>query len=356
MSESHTANPHGFASDNNAGIHPEILAAIVDANHGHVHGYGDDPYTAAATAQFRRHFGDDIAVFPMFNGTGANVAGLSALVRPWNAVICATGAHINADESAASERFIGCRLVDVPTTDGKLTVDLLRQNIVRVGDVHHVQAAVVVISQPTELGTIYSIEEIRSLSEFAHANGLRVFMDGARISNAAAALDAPFRTFTRDAGVDVVTFGGTKIGLMLGEVVLFLTPGLADEFGYIRKQAMQLASKMRFVSCQFTALLAGDLWERNARHANAMAARLAEALHDIPGLRITQPVQANAVFATIPREHIAPLQERTFFYEWDDTINEVRWMTSWDTRPEDVDTFASDIRRTLSTEEPQRPS
>jgi threonine aldolase len=350
---SHTdmTNPRGFASDNNAGIHPEILQAIVAANHGHVHGYGDDPYTERAVAQFKRHFGGDTAAYILFNGTGANVAALSTLVPPWGAVICAQSAHVNVDESSAPERFIGCRLVDVPTPDGKLTIDAIRANIARLGDVHHVQAGAVLITQPTELGTLYSVDEIRALCDFAHAHGLLTMMDGARVSNAAAALDLPFRAFTRDAGIDVLTFGGTKIGLMLGEAALFFKPELARNFHFIRKQAMQLESKMRFLACQFEALLAGDLWRRNAAHANAMAQRLVRALDGTPNLRLTQKVQANAVFAVIPRKHIAALQEAYFFYEWNEAIDEVRWMTSWDTTEADVDAFAALVRRTLGAKE-----
>ncbi len=340
-------HPRGFASDNNAGIHPELLASIAAANIGHVHGYGDDPYTERAVAQFKRHFGADTAVFLVFNGTGANVLGLSALLRPWSAVICARSAHVNVDESSAPERFIGCRLIDVPAPDGKLTPDSIRAHLGRIGDVHHTQSAAVLISQPTELGTLYSIDEIRAIAECAHSLGLYLYLDGARICNAAAGLDAPLRAFTRDAGVDALSFGGTKIGLMLGEAVVFFRPELAKEFEYIRKQGMQLASKMRFLACQFEALLAGDLWLRNARHANAMAQRLAHALKGTPNLRITQPVQANAVFAIVPRSAIATLQEQYFFYEWNEAIDEVRWMCSFDTTEEDVDAFAGLIRRTL---------
>jgi threonine aldolase len=342
-------NPRSFASDNNAGIHPELLASLAAANVGHVHGYGDDPYTERALAQFKRHFGDDIDVFFMFNGTGANVAGLSALVKPWGAVICAHSAHVNVDESSAPERFIGCRLIDVPAPDGKLTVEMIKPHLLRQGDVHHVQSAAVLISQPTEVGTVYSIDEIKAITAFAHANGLLVYLDGARICNAAASLDTTLRAFTRDAGIDALTFGGTKIGLMLGEAVVFFRRELAREFQYVRKQAMQLESKMRFISCQFETLLAGDLWQRNARHANAMAQRLATALHGIPNLTITQQVQANAVFAIVPRDKIAALQAAYFFYEWNEAIDEVRWMCSFDTTEEDVDRFARFVRQTLST-------
>jgi threonine aldolase len=340
--------PKGFASDNNAGVHPELLSAIIAANDGHVHGYGDDEYTRRAERRFKEIFGDQAEAYMMFNGTGANVAGLAAVVKPWGSVICAAGAHVNVDESSAPERFIGCRIWDVPTTDGKLTPALIEQHVIRVGDFHYPQAGVVLISQTTEYGTLYSVDEVRAIADVAHAHGLILYMDGARLSNAAAALGTSFRAFTTDAGVDVVSFGGTKIGMMLGEAVVFLNPELGRDFVYIRKQAMQLGSKMRFVSCQFDALLSGDLWWRNATHANAMARRLASAVGDIPGVTITQSVDANVVFATVPRQHIATLQDAYFFYEWNEAIDEVRWMCGWDTTEQDVDGFAAVIRNTLT--------
>jgi threonine aldolase len=343
--ETHTSR--GFASDNNAGIHPEILESITRANAGHVHGYGDDPYTQRATAQFKKHFGNDAEIFFMFNGTGANVAALSAMVKPWSAVFCAQSAHINMDESSAPERFIGCRLTDIPTPDGKLTVELIRQNLRGIGDVHHVQAAVIAITQPTEFGTVYSLPEIKAITTFAHERGLMVFLDGARISNAAASLELPFAAFTRDAGIDAMSFGGTKIGLMLGEAVVFFRPELARDFGFIRKQAMQLHSKMRFLACQFETLLEGDLWSRNAERANAMARALARALESIPEVQITQRVQANAVFATMPRDVIEALRETYFFYDWNEAIDEVRLMTAFDTTIGDVEGLVAQLESIL---------
>ena len=340
--------PRGFASDNNAGVHPELLSAIYAANEGHVHGYGDDDYTRRAEQRFREHFGEQARAFMMFNGTGANVAGLAAVVKPWGSVICAQGAHVNADESSAPERFIGCRLLDIPTTDGKLTPELIGRHVTRIGDVHHPQCAAVLISQPTEYGTVYSVDEVRAISDLAHSQGLVLYMDGARLPNAAAALDTSFRAFTTDAGVDVLSFGGTKIGMMLGEAVVFLKPELAENFEFIRKQAMQLGSKMRFVSCQFDALLSDDLWHRNACHANGMAQRLAAEVADIDGVEITQKVQANAIFAIVPPQHIEALREQFFFYDWDESQHEVRWMTAWDTTADDIDTFADHIRSTLT--------
>lgn len=344
---SETTNPRGFGSDNHAGIHPEILAAIADANVGHVDSYGDDPYTARMVAQFRRHFGDAAEVFPMFNGTGANVVALAALVSPWSSVICAASAHMAADESTAPELVVGCSVRALPTPDGKLTPELVRPHLTGFGVVHHAQPGAILLSQTTEYGTLYTPEEVRALADLAHGHGMRLFIDGARLSNAAVALGLPFRAFTTDVGVDALTFGGTKNGLMGGDSAVLLDPVLARDVPFIRKRATQLASKMRFISCQFEALLSGDLWERNAQNANAMAARLADAIGDVPGLAITQPVQANVVFATMPRRHIAALQERTLFYTWDEAMDEVRLMCAWDTTPADVDALAADIRRTL---------
>jgi threonine aldolase len=341
--------PKGFASDNNSGVHPELLSAIIAANDGHVHGYGADEYTRRAERRFKENFGEHAEAYMMFNGTGANVAGLASIIKPWGSVICAAGAHVNADESSAPERFIGCRILGIPTNDGKITPGLVDEHVNRVGDFHHPQAGVVLISQTTEYGTVYSVDEVKALADSAHARGLVLYMDGARLSNAAAALGTEFREFTTDAGVDVVSFGGTKIGMMLGEAVVFLNPELGRDFLFIRKQAMQLGSKMRFVSCQFDALLSGDLWHRNATHANAMAQRLASAVRDIPGVTITQPVDANVVFATVPRQHISTLSDAYFFYVWNEATDEVRWMCGWDTTEHDVDGFAEVIRATLAS-------
>jgi threonine aldolase len=295
------------------------------------------------------NFGDDIEVFFMFNGTGANVAALSAMVKPWSSILCAQSAHINTNESSAPERFIGCRLIDIPTADGKLTVDLIRQHLRGIGDAHHAQAAAIAITQPTEFGTVYRPEEIEAITTFAHDHGLLVFMDGARISNAAASLSLPFRSFTRDAGIDAMSFGGTKNGLMLGEAVVFFKPELARGFRFVRKQAMQLNSKMRFLACQFETLLDGDLWLRNAMHANNMAQKLAWALEGFSGVQITQKVQANAVFATMARDVIEALRETYFFYDWNEAINEVRLMTAFDTTAEDVEGLVVRLKSILES-------
>ncbi len=333
----------GFASDNYAGAHPEVLEAIGAANAGHAVAYGADPWTARAQALLAEHFGEHAQSFLVWNGTGANVCVLRAMCRPWHAVVCAASAHVNVDEGGAPEFLVGAKLLDLPTPDGKLTPELVQSAVVRVGDEHAVQARVISITQSTELGTLYSVDEVRALAELAHANAMYLHVDGARLANAAAALDAPLRAFTTDAGVDAVSFGGTKNGMVSGDAVVLLAPELADGFAWIRKQSMQLASKGRFLAAQFVALLEGDLWLRSAAHANAMAARLARAVTELPGVRITQPTQANAVFAILEPAVTSRLQERWPFYVWDEASGEVRWMCSWDTTPEEVDAFATAV-------------
>ena len=343
-----------FASDNNAGIHPEILAALVQANVDHVAGYGDDEYTTRAMAQFQRHFGDDSETFFVFNGTAANVIGLSAITQPFNAVICTQVAHINLDECGAPERFTGCKLIDIPAPDGKLTVDLVKPYVHGIGVDHHVQVKVISITQSTELGTLYTQTEVRALADYAHANGLLLHMDGARISNAAAALGCSLRECSRDCGVDVLSFGGTKNGLMIGEAVIFFPSSDGrkvwgdGQVKFIRKQALQLASKMRYIAVQFETLLRDDLWLRNARHSNAMAQKLAAAVQGIPGVRLTQAVTVNGVFAIVPRSQIDQLLQQHFFYIWDENTNEVRWMTSFDTTELDIADFVVAIKQVMA--------
>ncbi len=334
------ANGRGFASDNYAGVHPEVLAAISEANVGHVPAYGDDPVTAAAVEQFRAALGEQVEVFFVFNGTGANVTGLQALLRPWQNVICAESAHISVDECGAPERILGSKLADVATPDGKLTPEIVRAEYLGKGDQHHVQPKVVSITQSTELGTRYSLEEAAALADTAHELDMFLHMDGARISNAAAALGVSLRETTAEVGVDVLSFGGTKNGLLGGEAVVFFRPELADQALFIRKQQMQLASKMRFVAAQFLALLDNDLWRRNASHSNAMAQRLFDAVREVPGVTVTREVQANAVFAILPSAVIPELQQAYPFYVWNEATSEVRWMCSWDTTEDDVDQFA----------------
>ncbi len=335
----------GFASDNYAPVHPEVLAAIAEANVGQATPYGADPWTARAEELFREHLGEQARSFLVFNGTGANVLCFRALCRPWESVICAATAHVNVDEGGAPERIAGVKLHPLDTPDGKLTPDLVATRLGRKGDEHLVQPRVVSISQSTELGTRYSPAELAELATFAHDHDLLLHVDGSRLANAAAALDVPLRAISTDAGVDALSFGGTKNGLLLGEAVVMLRPELAGGLPYLRKQTLQLASKGRYLAAQFIALLGeGDLWRRNAAHANAMAARLAAAVGDAPGVRVTQPVQANGVFAVLPRAATERLQRDWRFYTWDEATGEVRWMCSWDTTADEVDAFAAAIR------------
>ena len=338
-----------FASDNNAGIHPEIIKAIALANEGHVVGYGADPYTANAVHKFREHFGADAEVFFVFNGTGANVLSLQALTRSYHAVLCSASAHIYTDECGAPEKFSGCKLVPLTPTNGKIDVEQIRHAYHGIGDEHHVQPKVISITQSTETGTLYRPQEIQALARFAHEHDLLLHLDGARIANAAAALGQTLRQATRDLGVDVLSFGGTKNGIMGGEAVVFFNPKLAGDFLYWRKQSMQLASKMRFISVQLAALLNGDLWLTNARHSNRMAKLLEQEIRDIPRVKIVYPVEANGVFAQVPPDAIPKLQTRYFFYVWDEEQSIVRWMCSFDSTEQDVRDFAKFVRDTVSS-------
>jgi threonine aldolase len=338
----------GFASDNYAGIHPEILNAIAKVNHGHQPAYGADEVTAELETRMREHFGEQAEVFPVFNGTGANVVALQSLTRRWEAVICAQTAHINVDEGGAPEKVAGLKLWTVPTTDGKLTPELIATQVFDTGFVHRAQQAVVTITQSTEMGTVYSPAEIKAIADYCHGQGLTLHLDGARISNAAASLGVSFRAFTTDVGVDIVSFGGTKIGAMLSEAVVVLNPEYASAVPFVRKTYMQLASKMRFISAQLLALLDNDLWLRNATHANAMATRLAAGVSSISGVSITQPVQANAVFAVLPAAVTERLQEDFHFYVWNHQTGEVRWMCAWDTTESDIDTFVAAISNEMA--------
>jgi threonine aldolase len=344
----HDPQLRGFASDNYAGIHPEILEALAAANGGHQISYGEDVYTEHLQDVFRKHFGPAAQAYPVFNGTGANVVALQAMSERWGSVVAAATAHINVDECGAPEKMGGLKLLTVASPDGKLTPELIDHHAWGWGDQHRAQPLVVAITQSTELGTAYTPEEVRAVCDHAHERGMKVFLDGSRFSNAAASLGVPFREFTTDAGVDVLTFGGTKNGLMLGECVVVLNPEAVHGVVYLRKLSMQLASKMRFLSAQFEALLGGDLWLRNASHSNAMAQRLAAAVQDIPGVRITQPVQANAVFAVIPADVAERMQKHFRFYTWDEHTGEVRWMCSFDTAEEDVDAFAAALREEMA--------
>ena len=336
-----------FASDNNATVHPEVLEALGRANRGHEVGYGDDQYTSSAVARFREHFGGDVEVFFVFNGTAANVLSLDALTRPFQAVLCAEKSHIYTDECGAPERLTGCKLIPLKAPDGKLTVETVERAYHGIGDQHHVQAKVVSITQATEMGTVYTRTEVEGFARFAHDRGMFLHMDGARIANAAVSQGLTLRQATRDLGVDVLSFGGTKNGLMGVEAVVFFRPELAQDFLYIRKQGMQLASKMRFLSVQMEALLTGDLWRRNAEHANRMARILEAAVRKMPQVRVWYPVEANGVFVQIPRAATPKIQERYFFYPWIDEDSVVRWMCSFDTTEEDIREFTAFVAEVL---------
>jgi threonine aldolase len=337
-----------FASDNNAGVHPEIVDAIRAVNEGHVIAYGDDDVTARAVKLFKRHFGKDVEVYFVFGGTGANTLGLKAITQPYQAVVCAETAHINVDECGAPEKFTGCKLISLQTPDGKLRLEQLEPLVHVFGNEHHVQPRVISISQATEMGTVYTKQELKAIAKFAHDNNMLLHVDGARLANAAASLDASLKSITAGVGVDVLSFGGTKNGMIYGEAVVFFDPKLARDFKYIRKQGMHLPSKMRFVSAQFETLLSGDLWRRSAAHANRMARLLASELGKVGGeIRLTQNVEANGVFAVVPKQFIPQLQKKYFFYVWNEAISEVRLMCSFDTTEEDIQDFVSFVRRVV---------
>jgi threonine aldolase len=344
----HDPARRGFASDNYAGVHPEILSALALANGGHVGSYGGDPYTAAAADVLRGHFGPDAEPFFVFNGTGANVVSLQAMTKRWDAVICAESAHINVDECGAAEKIAGLKLLSVATPDGKLTPALIDVHAWGFGDVHRAQPRVVSITQSTELGTVYTPAELAAICDHAHSLGMFVHLDGARIANAAAALGLPLSAFTTDVGVDVVSLGGTKNGLLYGEGIVVLNPDAVSGVEFLRKAGMQLASKMRFIGVQFEVLFGTDLWLRSARHANAMARRLADAVADVPGVQLTRSPEANSVYAILPTDVTARLQEQVFFYMWDHMTGEVRWVCAFDTTETDVDDFAEMLRKEMA--------
>ncbi len=333
-----------FASDNCSGVHPDVLAAIGRANHGAVKAYGDDPYTESANAMFRHEFGEHSEVFFTFGGTGANVVGIASVARSFEAVFCADCSHIWSDECAAPEKFFGGKIVPVPSQFGKISVDAIVACMGENRGVHHAKPKVISITQPTEWGTLYRLDEIEALAQFAHSQGMIFHVDGARLSNAAAALGCSLAATSSDVGVDVLSFGGTKNGLLGGEALVFINPACASDAGFIRKQATQLASKMRFISVQFESLLTDELWRRNAKHANQMATRLAQQVENLPGVSFTSAVEVNALFPTLKQEYIAPLEEKCLFYMWDAGASIARWMTSFNTTPDDVDAFANSIR------------
>jgi threonine aldolase len=333
-----------FGSDNHAGTHPAVLQAIIDANAGDAVAYGADEWTARAASALRSAFGGSGEAFLALNGSGANVLGLSILLRRHEAVICADTAHINTDECGSAERLLGTKLLAVPAPGGKLTPEAIAEQLSGRGDDHRAQAGVVALTQSTEFGTCYSLEELGKITDFCRSNGLRVYIDGARLANAAASLDCSLAAIAEYA--DVLSFGATKNGAMGAEALIVMRPELVADVPYLRKQQTQLASKMRFVAAQLDALLRDDLWRVNANHSNAMARRLAEGIAGVPGVEVVHPVQANAVFAQLPARQISALRRDWFFHSWDESASIVRWMTAFDTSPSDVDAFVADIRST----------
>ena len=354
MAPTHAAMPpapeRAFASDNAAGAHPAVLQAVIDANHGHALAYGDDRWTEEAHARLRDLFGSHATPFLVWNGTGANVMALGTMTHPGDAVVCSEWAHVNVDETGGPERVLGVKLLDQPTPTAKLEPGQLEALAHLQGVQHHAQPTAVSLTQSTELGTLYSPAEITALCDTAHRMGMLVHLDGARLANATAALGgtaAALRSFTVDAGVDVVSFGGTKAGLLGGEAVVFLRPDLAIRAPYVRKQVNQLPSKMRFVAAQFNALLADDLWIALGAHANAMTARLYEATRALPGVSYDSAPSVNSVFPCLPPQVIDPLRDWCFFWDWDVHRHQVRWMTAWDTTDDDVDRFVEGLRTVL---------
>lgn len=337
----------GFGSDNHSGISPEILEAITKANVEHALAYGDDEYCQRTEEVFRQTFGEQARVYFVFNGTGANVLNIDAMCRSHHAVVCAETAHINVDECGAPQRIVGCKLLTVPTPDGKLTPKLVKTQLHGFGFEHHSQPRAISIAQSTELGTLYTLNEIRALADLAHSYNMYLHMDGARLANAAVALGCTFKEMTTDCGVDCLSFGGTKNGLLMGESCVLLNPALDVDMKYRRKQMSQLCSKMRFIAVQFETYLTTDLWRRNAEHSNRMAQLLYESLQDIPEVKVMYPVQVNSVFAQLPHEVWTKLLDDYFFYDWDEANDVVRWMCSFDTTEDDINNFVAALKRLL---------
>lgn len=336
-----------FASDNNSGVHPLVMEALIKANEDHAVGYGDDPWTAAAVAKIKSIFGEAASPFFVFNGTGANSVALQAVTRSFNSILCAETAHINVDECGAPARMTGCVVVTIPTSDGKLTPELIKPRLHNFGVCHHSQPKAVYISQVSELGTVYTIEEVKVIADLLHAHNIYLHMDGARLANACAYLNCSMKQITVDAGVDILSFGGTKNGMMMGEAVISFRPEITENLQYYRKQSAQLASKLRYLSAQFIPYLENNLWLENATKANISAVKLAEALKQYPQIQFTQKVETNQIFFTIPSEPLKKLLERYFFYMWNEENNEARLVTSWDTTGEDITRFEQDLKKVM---------
>ena len=337
----------GFGSDNHSGISPEVIEAIAQANSDHALAYGDDEYTQRLETLIKETFGPQAKVYLVFNGTGANVLCIDAMCRSHEAVVCAETAHINVDECGAPQRVVGCRLLTVDTPDGKLTPALVKTRLHGFGFEHHSQPKAISISQPTELGTLYSKEEIKSLADLAHSYNMYLHVDGARLANAAVALGCTFKEMTTDLGVDALSFGGTKNGLLMGESCVLLNPALDVDMKYRRKQMTQLASKMRFMAAQFICYIESGIWRRNAEHSNRMAQLLRSEVEKVEGVKIMYPVQVNSVFAQLPTDVWHRLQELYFFYDWNEAADVVRWMCSFDTTEEDIHSFVNALKEEL---------
>jgi threonine aldolase len=337
-----------FASDNNSGVHPLVMDAVIKANENHAVGYGDDPWTAAAVTKIKEIFGEKASPFFVFNGTGANSVALQAVTRSFNSILCAETAHINVDECGAPGRMTGCAIVTIPTPDGKLTPELIKPHLHNFGVCHHSQPKVVYISQVTELGTVYTIEEVKAIADLLHAYNMYLHMDGARLANACAFLNCSMKQVTVDAGVDVLSFGGTKNGMMMGEAVVAFSPDIAENLMYFRKQSAQLASKLRYLSAQFIPYLENNLWLENAMRANLAATKLADIMKQYPQICFTQKIESNALFFTIPTEALRKLQEEYFFYMWNEEQNEARLVTSWDTTDKDIAGFEESLKTIFS--------
>ncbi len=340
-------NKRGFASDNFSGVLPEVMEAIQNANNGHVMAYGLDAYTASAIEKFKSLFGENIDVYFAFNGTGANVIGLSTLTQSYHSILCPASAHIQVDECGAPDKFTGCKVIPIDCPDGKITPELIQPHLHGFGFEHHSQPKMISITQCTELGTVYTPKEVKAICDLAHANNMYVHMDGARLANAVVSLGVDVTEFTTKAGIDALSFGGTKNGMMLGEAVIFFNPDLSTETKYVRKQSMQLYSKMRYIGAQFDAMLTNDLWLKTARHANKMAKLLEAEVLKIDKIKITQKVQSNGIWALIPKDKIEKLQEEYFFWVWDEHAGEVRWICSFDTTEEDINGFVALLKSEL---------
>lgn len=334
-----------FASDNNSGVHPQVMAALNEANKDHARGYGDDVWTEEAVRKIKEAFTPDCEPLFVFNGTGSNVLALQLMTRPYNSIVCAETAHIYVDECGSPAKMTGCQIRPVATPDGKLTPELIMPYLHGFGDQHHSQPGAIYLSQCTELGTIYTPVELKAITSLAHQYGMRVHMDGARIANACAALNLSLKEMTVDCGIDILSFGGTKNGLMMGECVVVFDEVLKAEARFVRKQSAQLASKMRYLSCQFTAYLTDNLWLKNATHANAMAYKLREALLSLPGVCFTQKAESNQLFLTMPRAVIDRLLQSYFFYFWNEAADEIRLVTSFDTTEQDVEMFITALKK-----------